>query len=310
VKEIESGRFSLSAKAVAVGSAVVAVSSVATLAVVLATRNTDALVSTALALAILSFLVQVIFYVVQVSNANAQVRASEGINLRAQDALTEIVIRTSNVENAIGGQMGRAWDWFLSHQGAEVAKQETEEAAVATRRPTSEMRRPRSRQTELALYPQRRAEDLEILHRMNSSLPESALRKVKPIAERLSLTDQESLVSRLEDEREYREKNGTLGLPIGSDQAMVEAGLLERVVPSPYPKISSDWARLTPIGLDVSLYLRQVDQPVRPPRRASQHTAPVQSARRPGTSSPRTAEQAGVPHKPRGPRERGSSESP
>ena len=246
---------------IASAAVLLAIVSIAIAVVVLSLHGSDALASIALALAILSFVTQFIVYIVQTQNAASQLRASQETNLRTQSTLTEIVQKTSNVETAVGGQMQKMIDWFLSNQLPAAAKEveaKTGADAATIERLLDSRLRPILDTFDggvlASVDPARVAEDRRVLRRLATGLIRNPIEEVRSIADSLGIGDRVALMRFLVDERQSREQHQLIGLPEGTpglESAHLIAQIQDATLP---PTERSPWRRLTALGIDVALY--------------------------------------------------------
>lgn len=85
-------------------SFVVAVVAMITATVVVGLKGADALASIALALSILSFVVQIILFVLQANTSNQQLFQSQALNSETQKLLEEVRVRATSTQDLLSGQ--------------------------------------------------------------------------------------------------------------------------------------------------------------------------------------------------------------
>jgi hypothetical protein len=274
------GVASISWRTIAFGAGIVAVASLIALSVISTQKNVEALTAVALALAILSFLMQIVFYIVQTQNAASQLRASEQTNIRTQGVLTEIGQRTESVETALGGQMEKMLDWFLSRvpdaareAGAksggdpetlerlfdsrvralreEWGRSQAQDAADATE--STPRRRFRSAE--------RTAEQMSTaLRELGAPVSKKDQDKAEATVNQLTEKSREGLVRLLADEASSLQSNQFLGLPEGVVEdatTLARLGLIDAISdPMDPPDPTLRWVGLTPQGRLAARLLR------------------------------------------------------
>jgi hypothetical protein len=104
--EKDRGRFSFAARPVAIWSVALSFACLAALAVVVGTTGKDALSSTALALAIFAFALQIVFFVVQLRVASDQDRRNVDLFRETSAVLTKIDERSAATVEVIREQFG------------------------------------------------------------------------------------------------------------------------------------------------------------------------------------------------------------
>jgi hypothetical protein len=109
----DSARFSLSARVVAAGGAILGVGCLATLAVVTAAEGDDALSTIALSLAVLAFIVQLLVFVAQSQATSQQMLRSEQLNTQTQALLSEMQTTARGTETMVREQFGQLLRAFM-----------------------------------------------------------------------------------------------------------------------------------------------------------------------------------------------------
>jgi hypothetical protein len=109
-----SGTFQLSWPLVAGAASLVAVSSVAALIILIAIRQTDILSATALSLAILAFVLQLVVFIAQAWTSSQQSLHSQMLNTETRLLLTEVRASAQGMERMMTSQFERMLDHVLS----------------------------------------------------------------------------------------------------------------------------------------------------------------------------------------------------
>jgi len=247
----QAGWLKVRSEHVALASVLLAIGAVAALIVVATAKSADALSTIALSLAILAFLIQVIFFI-------AQTGASTAINAQTSALLAEVRTKVEGVSTVVGGQNERLLAAVL-HESIKQGKVAEDSGAPGNihelvRRAESSLTQQASDAShvnvEIARGPS--AENSARLRTLRS-FPEkdeglkswAVLRTLSPLAA--------AMFQRFsEDERDSLTQNLEPGLPItGVREALakelVDKGLLQRTE-GETPKDSRHWYELTPTG--------------------------------------------------------------
>jgi len=244
----------------ATAASILATGSLASLIIVLALKDTDALATVALSLAIVTFITQILVFV-------AQTWTTSQLNAETRGFLQELQTSAHGTEKALNAQVDKLTDHLLhSFESArkredlsagpglrERVREDVAEALSVTRPLVTDVaasdsrvgasREDRRIAEELITFPAEE-EGVELL---------KALRSLSPITVA-------NLRAFAEDERVSRQLGGEPGLHLASDHPFskeaIEAGLLE------YDPSDHEWARLTEKGRQIArLFLGLGDPP-------------------------------------------------
>ena len=207
-------------RVLAFASLIVAVVAVTTATIVLGLNDVDALASIALSLAILSFVIQLILFVLQANTSNQQLLQSQQLNSETQKLLEEVRVRATSTQDLLSGQfntllehaLGGVADKAEAKTGIDASDLQAimREAVFAARQqPAVPMPPAQSRSPRVASRRSPTPDDIAILARLESRPTDNERDAALAEIRTLPLAALREFVKYVEDEFESR-KNGTI----------------------------------------------------------------------------------------------------
>lgn len=246
---------------IAAGSSVVAVGALASLIIVLALNDSDALATVALSLAIVTFITQILVFI-------AQTWTTSQLNAETRGFLQELQTSAHGTEKALNTQVDKLTDHILRNFESARKRDDGSSAGELRRRVREDVAEVLKSQPPLSsapagLTPEPAVSDRDqrLLDELASFPDEEEGLQSLEVLKALSPITVSTLRRYGEDERKSREIGGDPGLPLADEHPFskeaIEAGLLEYDTQTR----GKDWARLTEKGRQVARLLVSAGEP-------------------------------------------------
>jgi hypothetical protein len=247
---------------------VVAVVSVAALAVVASLKNADLLATVALTLALLSFVLQILIFIVQTSATNSQLVQSQHIYGETSALLSRIQAQVEGARSTVDRMSDRLLEAALGKATAETEGSPAVDPAAFARR-VREIIEPELQSETVAAagdwtgrYPPPQP-DRAIVRYMEQWPSEEEAEEVAEELRKLTPTQREALVLYAQDEVSSRQPGAGFGPGFYGSRvagALVSAGLLDEL-PDRVDDDGDTFKWLTPKGRKVGRIFTAVDEP-------------------------------------------------